>query len=111
MIPVRCHYCSRFRPAWRVHRLGAAAQTICDSCLNNHYRALEVLSGTAISGCHACDASWEMLRDRAGADVRLYVVPRDGVLQVLCSTCVTAYLPKRADLYKGTAFGAETLRV
>jgi hypothetical protein len=107
-LKVRCHYCSRFRPQWRVHQLGTPgkpAQTICDVCLDWHQRAIDVLAGNAISGCQACGATWATLRDREpGVDVRLYVVPRDGIYQVLCKACVTPYVAKRGDLYAGTAF-------
>lgn len=107
---VRCHYCSRERPPWRVHRLGSdarPAQTICDYCLEWHQRAIDLLSGHGISGCQACEATWETLRDREpDAEVRLYVVPRDGIYQVLCAACVQPYVKSRKDLYRGTPYGA-----
>jgi hypothetical protein len=63
-------------------------------------------------GCQGCSATWEFLRDSTlGEEVRLFVVPRDGIYQVLCAACVRVYLPKRADLYGGTQFGAETLKL
>ena len=40
-----------------------------------------------------------------GEDVPLYVVPKDGLYQLLCKQCVVPYVKKRADLYKGTEFG------
>jgi hypothetical protein len=110
---LRCHYCSRWRPAWCVHRLGtdaAPAQTICDHCLEWHQRALDLLAGNAMPGCQACGATWATLRDREpGIEVRLYVVPRDGIYQVLCAACVGPYVRARRDLYVGTAFGAAVL--
>lgn len=111
VIGVRCHYCSRHLPRWRVHQL-TRAQVICDYCLDWHNHAIEFLAGeSAPRGCQECGASWATLRDRTiGAEVRMYVVPKDGVYQILCPECVAPYLPKRADLYKGTAFG-EALKV
>lgn len=107
MTLLKCHYCSRFRIEWRAHKLGERAQTICDYCLEWHNRAIEVMAGNAISGCQICLASWETLRDRApGVEVRLYVVPKDGIYQVLCADCVTPYTRARRDLYDGTAYGA-----
>jgi hypothetical protein len=41
----------------------------------------------------------------------MYVVPKDGIYQVHCATCVAAYVAKRADLYKGTQFGSEVLKI
>jgi hypothetical protein len=41
----------------------------------------------------------------------MYVVPRDGIYQILCRECAARYLPKRHDLYKGTAFGHAALKI
>lgn len=107
LISVRCHYCSRWLAASRIHRIAGHAQAICDDCFDWHNRALEFLAGGPPAGCQHCMATWEILRDRApGAAVRLYVVPRDGIYQMLCSNCVQPYIQKRKDLYKDTAFGA-----
>jgi hypothetical protein len=108
---VRCHFCSRWKLEWDIHHLGGAdnpAQFICDQCLDWHNRALEFLAGKGVPpGCQECGLTADVLRDREpGATWRLYVVPRDGVLQVLCRDCKGAYVAKRADLYRGTAFGA-----
>jgi hypothetical protein len=110
--PVRCHYCSHFRPAWRVHQLSGAAQTICDYCFEWHNKAIEFLAGRAMPGCQKCGATWEFLRDSTpGVEVRMYVVPRDGIYQLLCAGCIRPYVEKRADLYRGTAFGADSLKI
>lgn len=88
------------------------AQTICEDCLDWHNKAIALLAGEAIPGCQACGASWEILCDRElGSRIPLYVVPKDGIYQVLCSLCLRAYVPKRADLYRGTSFGAEHLNL
>jgi len=109
---IRCNFCSRQLPAFRVHRLGAPdrpAQTICDDCLDWHNKAIALLAGGEVSGCQVCGKSWEFLRDSTlGETVRLYVVPRDGIYQVHCETCLAGYVPQRTDLYKGTAFGSKT---
>lgn len=110
-IAERCHYCSRQLPAWRTHQLTGHAQRICDDCLDWHNKAIAVLAGEGVCGCQACGASWDFLRNsQIGVEVRLYVVPRDGIYQVLCATCIRKYLPMRADLYGGTRFGAEVLK-
>jgi len=41
----------------------------------------------------------------------MYVVPKDGIYQLLCACCVRPYVGKRADLYAGTRFGKETLKL
>lgn len=107
---VRCNYCSKHKPRSTVHYLGSAAlpgQIICDDCLTWHNRALELLAGGAIPNCQGCGADHEKLYAQSGGvEIRLSVVPRDGVYSVLCSRCVGPYVSKRRDLYAGTAFGA-----
>lgn len=107
IIGVRCNYCSKFYPAWRTHKL-TDAQTICDYCLEWHNNALAVLAGGVPKGCQACETPWEVLSDSTpGGSVRMYVLPKDGILQLLCAGCVKPYTMTRADLFKGTAFGAD----
>lgn len=113
---VRCHYCSKNRFRFRIHVL-ASNQAICDYCLEWHHHAIEFLGGTcAPRGCQGCGMTWETLRDSVlgfdqGVEVRMWVVMKDGIYQLLCKTCVAAFLPKRADLYKGTQFGSEALKL
>lgn len=78
--------------------------------------AIELLAGRALPGCQNCGLTSDELREilskgDGAVEVRLYVVPRDGVYQVLCSSCVRPYVAKRADLYRGTPFGAEVLKL
>lgn len=42
-----------------------------------------------------------------GPTSRMYVIPIDGIYAVACATCKAEYCLKRADLYRGTAFGQE----
>jgi hypothetical protein len=75
-------------------------------------RALEFLGGGPVPGCHECGDSWETLREKEKtANVRLYVVPKDSMLQTLCAICVRKYLPKRPDLFKDTEFGFKSLKL
>jgi hypothetical protein len=107
VIAVRCHYCSKWRAPRDLHRLSGHAQAICADCLSWHFRAMDFLAGGPPPGCQECLATWEILRERApGDEVRLYVVPRDGIYQMLCADCVRPYIRKRKDLYGDTAFGA-----
>jgi len=94
-----------------VHQL-TEAQTICDYCVEWHNHAIEFLAGAAPKGCSACGATWQFLRDSApGVEVRLYVVPRDGIYQLLCGPCVRPYTAQRADLFRGTAYGQQALKI
>lgn len=111
LIKVRCHYCSKGLPAWRTHQL-TEAQRICDYCLEWHGKAIELLAGRALPGCQVCRATPEFLRDSTpGVEVRMYVVPKDGIYQVLCHTCYRSYAVQRADLYHGTLFGTTDLKL
>ncbi len=51
-------------------------------------------------------------RDSApGVEVRMWVVMKDGNYQAPCKPCVAKYLPKRKDLFQGTQFGSEVLKL
>jgi len=81
---------------------------MCLRCHEWHGHALAVLAGAVPRGCQECGLSLEALNAiTPGATTRMYVVPKDGVYQVLCATCKDAYCAKRADLYRGTPFGSE----
>lgn len=111
LVSVRCTFCSRERPPHRVHRL-QSNQVVCDHCMEWHHHAIAFLGGAVPPGCQQCRATWEYLRDSTpGVEIRMYVVPKDGILQLLCGACVQTYLPKRADLYKGTQFGTDILNL
>jgi len=108
---LRCHWCTKHKPRYRIHTL-ASRQNICDDCLQWHYHCLSFLGGAAPAGCQVCKKSWAELHAEAlGGECRLYVVPKDGILQLLCIDCVRPYLPKTKELYKGTRFGAEALKI
>lgn len=111
VVAVRCNWCSQERPEHRVHRL-TSQQAICDYCLEWHAAALNVLAGGMPRGCQECGASWQTLQAcTPGVQVRMYVVPKDGIYQLLCAACVRRYTPKRADLYAGTEFGRKHLNL
>lgn len=107
----QCNWCSKFRPDFLTHRL-SSNQVICENCLDWHNAALEMLGGEPPRGCQECGRSWQTLSaETPGLQVRMYVVPKDGIYQLLCPSCVRPYLPKRADLYRGTEFGSQTLKL
>jgi hypothetical protein len=110
LISIRCNFCSKFRPPFRVHQF-SQAQTICDYCMEWHYKALDVLAGITGHGCQECNRTWDEIRAADPQGQRLWVVPKDGIYQLLCKRCVQPYLPKRADLYSGTRFGREGLNL
>jgi hypothetical protein len=110
-IAVKCNWCTHQRPNFRVHRL-ESGQVICDYCLEWHFHALDMLGGEVPRGCQGCETSMEVLMHLAGGEsARLYVVAKDGIYQMLCAQCVRPYLPKRPDLYKGTDFGRNVLKL
>ena len=89
-----------------------SGQFICEYCLDWHHHAIAFLGGAIPRGCQECGVTWETLREvTPGIAVKMYVVQKDGIYQLLCATCCDQYLPKRADLYKGSQFGSETLKL
>ena len=106
VVGVRCHYCSHFRSPREMMTLGKGAK-MCWSCLEWHQHALRMLSYHPPPGCQVCAVTFETLRQRAvDGDIPMYLVPKDGIYQVLCKRCYGNYLLKRVDLVKDTAFGS-----
>jgi hypothetical protein len=111
VVAVKCNWCTKFRPKWRIHKL-QSNQVICDHCLDWHYHALEFLGGAPPRGCQVCHKTWAHLQDETpDVKIRMYVVPKDSILQLLCRACVLPFLPKQSHLYKGTQFGRDSLKV
>lgn len=80
----------------------------CRYCLEWHFHALDVLGGAMPQGCQECGRQAEELKEvlpGGEVTVRLYAHPKDGVYQLLCAKCTEAYVPKRRDIYGGTAYG------
>lgn len=107
----RCNWCSKERPHHRVHRL-QSNQVICDHCLEWHLHALDFLGGAPPKGCQECDRTWDELRNEnpAALDVRMYIVPKDGINAMLCERCAIPYTRKRMDLYRDTEYGEQLER-
>ena len=103
---LRCNWCSKQLPRFRVHTL-ASGQHICDYCLDWHQHTMAFVGGECLPrGCQVCGVTWEQLHNSTvGVEVRMYGVPKDGIYQLLCAACARPYVAKRADLYKGTQFG------
>ena len=103
---LKCRYCQK-----QVHPAEASGDERrgyqCIRCYDWHQHALEVLGGATPLGCQGCGDTWEQLKERTpGVEVRMYVVPKDGIYQLLCKRCCDAYVPMRKDLFGGTEFGA-----
>jgi hypothetical protein len=100
-VQIQCRYCHKYRPAEEL--LGIAR--MCLYCREWHAHALEVLSGAVPKGCQECGLSFEQIRvSTFDADVKMYVVPLDGIYQVLCRPCCGEFVRKSRDRYQGTAF-------
>jgi len=103
VVTVRCNWCSIEKPEFLVHRLGSG-QVICDYCLDWHCTTLDWLGGGAIPRtCQICRTPWELTSPRDIA-AKIYVVPKDGIYQLLCEACVRPYTAKRTDLYGNTEY-------
>jgi hypothetical protein len=111
---VRCRNCGRHVSPVECSGADERGWT-CPRCIEWHLHALEFMGGAIPKGCQSCERAWEDIRAEALrdaekenavlAEARIYVVPKDGILELLCRRCVTPYIQKRKDLYRGTAFG------
>jgi hypothetical protein len=113
VIAATCSFCSKPRPPLSVHRM-VSGQTICEDCVNWHVHALDFLGGAPPNGCQECGKTWDAMRAESPAldmAVRVFIVAKDGIYQMLCAQCARAYVPKTPNLYKGTKFGSEVLHL
>jgi hypothetical protein len=102
----RCHYCSKFRPHSEINHMGAGGVKICFRCMEWHDKAIRLLAGEPPPGCQECGITFADLKefDSLG-NLRMWLVVKDGIYQILCTTCSDAYEKKRADLYRETVYG------
>jgi hypothetical protein len=80
-------------------------QVICDVCIDWHVAAMDFLGGAPPRGCQECGITWEKLRSLPGDRTSIFIVPKDGIYQMLCEECKNAYVVLRPDLYRNTEFG------
>lgn len=112
-VRVRCHYCSQFRHRGDVLTIGTGRALICLHCREWHEANIAALAANGVpKGCFECRATWAELRLRVSAgdnpdEFKMFLVPKDGIYQLLCRTCSDAYEQKRADLLRGTLYGQQ----
>lgn len=106
VLHVRCHYCSKFKPASDVRSIGEFVQ-ICSNCYEAHNRRIEALAEPP-SECPGCQrAIADIQAAELGDKFSMFLHLRDGQYQLLCRRCDAEYIPKRKDLYGHGPFGRE----
>ncbi len=101
----QCPQCGRYCPPEELK----GTQPRCYDCQDWHERTVNVIEASI--GCHECKKTWIELRDSGtGAEMKMYVVPRDGTYQVLCRPCCDEFVRLSRALYAGTAF-AEMMKL
>lgn len=111
IVTVRCHYCSKDQHPGEIISIGTGGAKMCFRCYEWHVENINALAqGGVPMGCFECRVTWAELRARVGPDdnpddVKMFLVPKDGIYQLLCRTCSDAYERKRADLLRGTLYG------
>jgi hypothetical protein len=88
--------------------MGTGGAKICFRCLEWHHNAIRVLAGDPPPGCQECGLTFADLKafDNAG-NLRMYLHVKDGIYQILCTTCSDKYERKRADLFRETVYGQQ----
>jgi hypothetical protein len=108
VLRTRCQYCSKFRSPSEVFPLGTGGVKICLRCLEWHRVAMRALCGAPPPGCQDCGISFRDLKESDSlGNLRMTVVVKDGIYQILCTTCSDAYERKRADLFRETQYGRQ----
>ena len=99
IIAARCNYCSRQQTPAQLHRIGGeGGKVICQRCMEWHDKAISAAGGQMPHACQECGITSEQL-EAVYNRVRYFLVPKDGVYQILCSHCEREYVAKRQDLY------------
>lgn len=110
IIAAKCPSCSRFVLPSEIMTFGPHVR-MCRGCYEKNRKDIVIVSQQSPpKECAECHASFESLPDVGGV-VSMVLVPKDGTLQIVCQPCADRYLPKRADLFKGTAFGRKALNL
>lgn len=111
IINAKCHYCSQWRLPGEIIQIGVGGVKMCFHCHEWHVKQIDAVAiGGVPPGCFDCRKTWEELRlsfdlGDNPSEVKMFLVPKDGIYQLLCRTCSDAYEQKRADLLKGTQHG------
>jgi len=67
---------------------------------------MRALSGAPPPGCQDCGLKFADLKEiDAAGNLRMSLVVKDGIYQILCTTCSDSYERKRADLFRETEYG------
>jgi hypothetical protein len=100
-----CRYCHQQKLPSDMMSVGTAR--CCHACFDRTQAAWRFFGGHAPPPeCQGCGASFLDLSDAsANGDTEVCLRWKDGVIQVLCSTCSRAYESKRKDFYSGTQYG------
>jgi hypothetical protein len=101
LIGARCKYCGKTRSYGEVRGDQAEGYT-CLICLDWHHHALKVLAGETPRGCQVCGVTFEQLSGRS-ATVKMILLIKDGIYQVLCKACEAHYAP-RCGFFRGTLY-------
>lgn len=101
-VAVHCQYCDKSKSPHRVLMLPGNVR-ICDNCLEWHGQAMRALAGEPPRGCQKCGITFDQLcAAEGGADIKMRLVAKDGIYQVLCGACVSEYRRKNRNFYCGT---------
>jgi hypothetical protein len=102
LIGARCKYCGHTRPFGEVRGDEPEGYT-CLNCLDWHCHALKMLAGEIPRGCQVCGVTFRQLSARSLADVKMVLLMKDGIYQVLCKACEGHYAP-RCGFFRGTLY-------
>jgi hypothetical protein len=102
LIGARCKLCFKTRSFGECRGDENEGYT-CLTCLDWHYHALKILAGEMPRGCQVCGLTFGELQRRSLESVRMVVVPKDGIYQVLCKLCEAKYAP-RSGFFRGTLY-------
>jgi hypothetical protein len=114
-----CPYCTKGRSPRDIIHLSGGAK-ICRRCYEQHEAALFAMAGLKagsdgrlISGspppaeCSECTVTPAQLKAHGLNGDTFAVIYENGIYRFFCQSCARDYIPKRAELFRGTEYAKQ----
>lgn len=100
-MPVQCRRCTKWRSPHEF--VGDTITGYCLQCYSDH--CIQIAQIRGIDLCCECKLTFTQLRARNGGKLRMTMVPKDGIYQLLCHICNARFEQLSKHFFKGTPYG------
>lgn len=95
----KCRRCSQYRFIEEFVG-GGPVEGYCHECWS--WNAIEIARIRGITGCCDCQLTFERLK---AIGRRMFLVPKDGIYQILCQVCNDRWELLVKEMFKATRYG------